>query len=303
MDSKILEGIVSSRVRDLVDGFKVRRVLPAAGRRMVGPFIFLDQMGPEILRDGQGLDVAPHPHIGLATVTYMFEGELLHRDSLGSTQPIHPGDVNWMTAGRGIVHSERTPAELRSSGGPMLGLQCWVALRREHEECAPAFVHHPAAHLPLADWEGVDVRVIAGEMFGLRSPVETLSGMFYVDTKMSTDARITIPGGYEERAVYVLEGAVRLAGESPLYGAGQLLVLRPGVSVDMQASGAPARVMLLGGDPMDGPRHIYWNFVSSSKERIEQAKDDWMAGRFDRVPGEHEWIPLPGSGPSVVRYP
>jgi redox-sensitive bicupin YhaK (pirin superfamily) len=299
-----LETLVLTRVRDLVDGFRVRRVLPSARRRMVGPFIFLDQMGPEVLRAGKGLDVAPHPHIGLATVTYLFAGELLHRDSLGTVQPIRPGEVNWMTAGRGIAHSERTPPGQRAAASDLFGVQAWVALPRRHEETAPAFAHHGAGDLPVVEGEGKRVRLIAGSLYGARSPVETLSEMFYADATVAPGARLNVPAEFEERAAYVVEGAVAVEGDDATFGAGQLLVLRPGAEVTLAAGdAAPARVMLLGGEPSDGRRHIWWNFVSSSEERIEQAKEDWRAGRFAPVPDETEIIPLPRSGPAVVRYP
>ena len=299
-----LEAVVATRARDLVEGFKVRRVLPAVGRRMVGPFIFLDQMGPEVLRAGRGLDVAPHPHIGLATVTYLFEGELLHRDSLGTVRAIRPGEVNWMTAGRGIAHSERTPPEARRGDSPLFGIQSWVALPLKDEESEPAFAHHGAEELPVVEGEGKLVRVIAGSLYGSSSPVRTLSEMFYADVALRPDAALPLPSGYEERAAYVVEGSVELAPERELYVAGQLLVFRPGAEVTLRgASARAARLMLLGGAPLEGPRHIWWNFVSSSGERIEQAKRDWREGRFAPVPDESERIPLPASGPAVVRYP
>lgn len=299
-----LETIVVTRVRDLVDGFKVRRVLPSARRRMVGPFIFLDQMGPEILSAGRGLDVAPHPHIGLATVTYLFDGELMHRDSLGTVQPIRPGEVNWMTAGSGIAHSERTPREMRAAGSDLFGIQSWVALPLRHEEDEPDFAHHAASELPVVEGERKRVRLIAGSLYGARSPVETLSEMFYADAELEGGARLNISAEHEERAAYVVEGAVALSGDGGTFEAGQLMVFKPGAEVTLEASeSSNARVMLLGGEPLDGRRHIWWNFVSSSSERIEQAKEDWKAGRFAPVPEETEFIPLPESGPVVVRYP
>ncbi len=299
-----LETVIVTRTRDLVGGFQVRRVLPSAKRRMVGPFIFLDQMGPEVLRAGNGLDVLPHPHIGLATVTYLFDGELFHRDSLGTVQPIRPGEVNWMTAGRGIAHSERTPQEMRQAGSRLFGLQSWVALPQRHEESEPAFAHHEAGELPIVEGEGKRMRLIAGNLFGARSPVATLSEMFYADVLLEGGAIISIPPEHEERAVYVVEGSVDLIGEDGAFEAGQLLVFKPGAEISLRAARvAPARLMLLGGEPMDGPRHIWWNFVSSSTDRIEQAKEDWKAGRFSAVPGETEFIPLPKTGPVVVRYP
>ncbi len=295
-----LETVIVPRTRDL-GGFEVRRALPSAQRRMVGPFIFFDQMGPATFDAGRGMDVRPHPHIGLATVTYLFEGEILHRDSLGSVQPIRPGEVNWMTAGRGIAHSERTPAAARSAGGPMFGIQAWVALPRRHEETDPTFAHHPRASLPEMEGDGMKMRVIAGALFGRRAPVALFSDMFYADAVLAAGARVELPADFEERAIYVASGAVELAGQT--FETGQLLVLRPREPVVVRAVG-PARLMLFGGEPMDGPRHIWWNFVSSSKERIEQAKADWMAGRFPPVPDETEFIPLPEQDPPPpVRYP
>jgi redox-sensitive bicupin YhaK (pirin superfamily) len=299
-----LDALVVTRMRDLARGFKVRRVLPSARRRMVGPFIFLDQMGPEILGAGRGLDVAPHPHIGLATVTYLFTGEILHRDSLGTVQPIRPGEVNWMTAGRGIAHSERTPREMRAAGSDLFGIQSWVALPLRHEEIDPAFAHHGASELPVVEGEGKRVRLIAGSLFSAHSPVQMLSDMFYADAELESGARLPVPAEHEERAAYVVEGAVALSGGGGTFEAGQLLVFKPGAEVTLEApDSSPARVMLLGGEPMDGRRHIWWNFVSSSSERIEQAKEDWKVGRFAPVPEETEFIPLPESGPAVVRYP
>jgi redox-sensitive bicupin YhaK (pirin superfamily) len=300
----VLDTVVVTRLRDLVDGFKVRRVLPSARRRMVGPFIFLDQMGPEILSAGRGLDVAPHPHIGLATVTYLFTGEILHRDSLGTVQAIRPGEVNWMTAGSGIAHSERTPPPLRATGSNLFGIQSWVALPMGDEETEPAFAHHDAAELPVVEGEGKRMRLITGSLYGARSPVRTLSEMFYADAELEAGARLPVPVDHEERAAYIVEGAVTLSGDGGVFEAGQLLVFKPGAEMTLEALGSsPARLMLLGGEPMDGRRHIWWNFVSSSSERIEQAKEDWKAGRFAPVPEETEFIPLPESGPAVVRYP
>jgi redox-sensitive bicupin YhaK (pirin superfamily) len=298
--------VITGRARDLVGGFQVRRVLPYSQRRMVGPFIFLDQMGPEVLRAGTGLDVAPHPHIGLATVTYLFEGELLHRDSLGTVQMIRPGEVNWMTAGSGIVHSERTPPELRPSGSKLFGLQSWVALPTRDEETAPTFAHHGAAELPVIEGEGKRMRLIAGSLYGARAPVATRSEMFYADVMLEAGAKLPLPSEHEERAVYVVAGSIALTDQNNSFQASQLLVFKPGEAITLSNSpeaSSPARLMLLGGAPLDNPRHIWWNFVSSSKERIEQAKDDWQQGRFAPVPDETEFIPLPDSGPAVVRYP
>jgi redox-sensitive bicupin YhaK (pirin superfamily) len=285
----LLDTVVVPRVRDL-GGFEVRRVLPSVRRKMVGPFVFLDQMGPAIFQDGSGLDVRPHPHIGLATVTYLLDGEILHRDSLGTVQPIRPGEVNWMTAGRGIAHSERTAPELRPKGGRLYGLQSWVALPARHEETDPAFAYHPTSDLPFIEGEGWTARLVAGSLFGARSPVATLWETLYADLDLGPGAVVPIPADLDERAVYLIEGAVEMAGTR--FEPGQLLVLKPGEPIDLRAP-AGARLILLGGEPMDGPRHIWWNFVSSSKDRIESAKADWKAGRFDLVPDETEFIPLP----------
>jgi len=298
-----LELVVVPRTHDLGDNFEVRRALPSRERRMVGPFVFLDQMGPHRFAAGRGLDVRPHPHIGLATVTYLVEGEILHRDSVGSVQAIRPGDVNWMTAGRGIVHSERTAAERRAQPLPLFGLQCWVALPRAHEETDPAFLHLGAAQLPVMAGEGVTARIVAGSFFGHRSPVPTLSDLFYVDVQLEAHARLQVPAEYPEQAIYVVQGALDL-GRDGRFDAGQLLVLKPGKALTLAcAGGAPARLMLLGGEPMDGPRYLTWNFVSSSAERIEQAKEDWRAQRFPKVPQETEFIPLPDLPGKPVRYP
>ena len=289
-----LELVVPGRARDLVGGFKVRRVLPYSQRRMVGPFIFLDQMGPEVLRAGAGLDVAPHPHIGLATVTYLFEGELLHRDSLGVVQMIRPGEVNWMTAGSGIAHSERTPTELRQTGKKLFGLQSWVALPTRDEETEPTFAHHEAAELPIIEGEGKRVCLIAGSLYGARSPVVTRSELFYADVMLEAGAILQLPTEHEERAVYIVSGSIELPTEGHVFNASELLVFKPGEAITLCARNeSPARLMLLGGAPLDGARHIWWNFVSSSKERIEQAKLDWHEGRFSPVPDETEFIPLP----------
>jgi len=285
--------------RDLGDGFKVRRVLPSLKRRMVGPFVFLDEMGPVRLAPGAGLDVRPHPHIGLATVTYLFDGEILHQDSLGVRQPIRPGDVNWMIAGRGIVHSERTPQALRAAGPSAWGLQSWLALPEREEERAPSFRHHAEKDLPLEAAEGKRIRLIAGTFAGLRSPVETQSDLFYADVSLDPGARLAIPPDYAERASYIVDGSVIIDGES--FERGQLLVFRPAAQVVVEAP-SKARLMLLGGEPL-GPRYLWWNFVSSSRERIEQAKQDWKAGRFGGVPGDAEFIPLPAERKPRVDYP
>ena len=288
-----LDIVILPHTSEITEGFKVQRLLPFRGRRMVGPFIFFDQMGPEILRAGQGLDVAPHPHIGLATVTYLFDGELFHRDSLGTMQMIRPGEVNWMTAGKGIAHSERSPQETRQHGGKIFGIQSWVALPESQEETAPTFAHHAAETLPVIEGEGKQLRLIVGSLFGERSPVATLSETFYADVFLSPGAVLPMPIEQEERALFVVEGAVTIDADSMVYDAGQLLVFKPGAAVTVKSIGA-ARVMMLGGAAMEGPRHIWWNFVSSSRQRIEQAKADWREGRFGPVPDETEFVPLPG---------
>ena len=281
--------IIEGRPRDL-GGFTVRRVLPAMARRLVGPFIFFDHMGPATLAPGEGMDVRPHPHIGLATVTYLFEGELVHRDSLGSLQTIRPGEINWMTAGRGIVHSERTSPELRRTGFRVDGLQLWVALPQAHEETEPEFHHHGADTLPVIDQAGIVIRVLAGTAYGLTSPVHTFSPMFYVDATIPAGCELELPREYEERAAYVVEGAIRCGAERA--EPGQMLVAtRDEGTVHAETD---ARIALVGGAPIDGTRHIWWNFVSSSKERIDQAKLDWKEGRFPKVPGDElEFTPLP----------
>ena len=298
-----IELVIESRSRELTDGFRVSRVLPSAKRRMVGPFIFLDAMGPELLAAGKGLDVAPHPHIGLATVTYLFKGQMMHRDSLDSVQLIDPGEVNWMTAGRGIAHSERTPEEVRTLGSELFGLQSWVALPIEDEEVEPSFTHYGVAELPVIEYSGVTLTLIAGSLFGKSSPVKTFSEMFYADVSLETGARLQIDAEFEERAIYIVSGAVSFESEPDSCGAGRLLVLKPGEKIVITAADGPARIMLLGGEPI-GPRNIWWNFVSSSVERIEQAKLDWKEHRIGEIPGENERIPLPDdSRPRVVDYP
>lgn len=286
-----LEVVVVPISHDLGDNFNVRRALPSRQKRMVGPFVFLDQMGPHLFTAGQGLDVRPHPHIGLATVTYLFSGEILHRDSLGSVQTIRPGDVNWMTAGRGIVHSERTAPETRLHDSSLSGLQCWVALPTAHEECDPVFRHTGVAELPFAEADGVSARIVAGNFLGYRSPVQTLSELFFVDLNLQPGARLEVPADYAERAIYLVEGRLD-PGSDGIVDAGQLLVLKPGRRITLTAKDM-ARMILLGGEPVDGPRYLSWNFVSSSEERIEQAKQDWREQRFPKVPGETEFIPLP----------
>ena len=282
--------MIQGRPRD-IDGLAFVRDLPSMALRLVGPFIFFGHFGPAELAPGRGLDVRPHPHINLATVTYVFDGEFTHRDSLGFEQVIHPGAINWMTAGRGIVHSERTPPALRKTGSRLHGLQVWVALPKEHEEIEPDFHHHPADTLPALEIDGAKLRVLAGSAFGRTSPVRTLSPLFYVEANLPAGTRLSPPAENGERAVYVVEGAVSYDGER--VRPGQMLMLpekdAPAIEADQSS-----RVMFLGGAPLDGPRHIWWNFVSSSKDRIERAKREWREGRFPKVPGDDtEFIPLP----------
>jgi redox-sensitive bicupin YhaK (pirin superfamily) len=285
-----IELLIVPRAVDLGE-MTVRRALPSIKRQMVGPFIFFDQMGPADFLGGQGIDVRPHPHINLATVTYLFEGQILHRDSLGTEKTIEPGAVNWMRAGRGIVHSERTSPERKRDGQRLFGIQTWMALPVDQEESEPAFVHHPARELPRVDADGVRARLIAGAAFGLRSPLATPSETLYADVQLAAGAALEIDAGYDERAVYTVGGAREVAGGRLAPRA--LLVLRSGEKIVVRARNE-ARFMICGGAPMEGPRYIWWNFVSSRVERIEQAREDWAQGRFDTVPGDtEEFIPLP----------
>jgi redox-sensitive bicupin YhaK (pirin superfamily) len=284
--------VIVPRSVDLGD-FAVRRALPSARTRMVGPFIFFDHFGPAEFRAGAGIDVRPHPHIGLATVTYLFDGEIMHRDSLGTAVAIRPGEVNWMTAGRGIVHSERTGAELRATGSPIHGLQMWVALPATKEEIDAAFAHHATAEFPMVQENGKTVRVVVGSLYGTSSPVPTLHETIFGDIHLKAGTALPIDADHEERAVYVIDGTIEISGDR--FEAGRLLVFKLGDKIALTAV-SNAHVVLLGGAPMDGPRHIWWNFVSSRKERIEQAKAEWKAGHFGKVPGDEiEFIPLPES--------
>ena len=283
-----IERILSGRKRD-IGGFSVERLLPAA-QRHVGPFVFFDHMGPAQLAPGQGMDVRPHPHINLATVTYLFEGEIVHRDSVGSLQPIRPGAINWMTAGRGIVHSERTSPELRKTGTRVHGLQLWVGLPKDKEEVAPDFTHYPADSLPELEDGGVRVRVLAGSAYGQTSPVRTLSPLFYVEARIPAGEEVPVPAGYEERAAYIVEGVVG-CGQQRIESS-KMVVFAAGSSPVLRAQ-TDARLVMIGGAPLDGERYLWWNFVSSSRDRIEQAKRDWKERRFAQVPGETEVIPLP----------
>ncbi len=291
-----IETLIVPRARDL-GGFEVRRALPSIARQMVGPFIFFDQMGPAEFLTDQGIDVRPHPHIGLATVTYLYDGSILHRDSLGTQKEIHPGDVNWMIAGRGITHSERTAPEVRKKPkSKLFGIQTWVALPDEAEETDAGFEHRARAELPFIEGEGKQIRLILGTAYGEAAPVKTFSEMFYADAVLDTGARLPLPDNHEDRGLYVLEGEIEVAGQS--FAAGQMMVFRPGDRVTVKAI-VPSRLMLLGGETLNGPRYIWWNFVASSREKIEAAKEawragDWAHGRFQLPPGDDsEFIPLP----------
>lgn len=285
-----IELMIVPRSHD-IGAFEVRRALPSAKRRLVGPFIFFDQFGPAIMRPGEAMDVRPHPHIGLSTVSYLFDGNIRHRDSLGTEAVILPGDVNLMTAGRGIVHSERSPEELRDTSRTISGLQTWLALPNQHEEMAPSFENTASADLPEFRSEGVYGRVVIGQFEGLRSPVTQFHDTLYVDLRVEPGAKVRIPAEAEERAIYVLEGEVDIAGDH--FSPHVLLVLRPGDEI-VVSSERGAHFMLFGGAALGSKRYVWWNFVSSSKERIEQAKEEWKTGRFDIVPGdESEFIPLP----------
>jgi len=306
-----IEHVIVPRARD-IGGFEVRRALPSGQKQMVGPFIFLDQMGPAEFLIGHGIDVRPHPHIGLATVTYLFEGEVFHRDSLGTALAIRPGEVNLMTAGRGIVHSERetgksdlvtgghglaqvegvAPQTGADAKRRLFGMQAWAALPRSHEAQAPAFVHHGAGELPRVTGEGKAVRLVIGSGWGVRSPAVFPHPSLFAEAVLEAGATLPLDPDYDERAVYIARGQIEIAGDT--FGDGRLLVFRPGDSIAIRAV-APSRLMVLGGEPMDGPRHIWWNFVASSQERIAEAREDWRAGRFALVPGDaKEFIPLPG---------
>jgi len=285
-----LAQVIVPRSVDLGE-FSVRRALPSARSRMVGPFIFFDHFGPAEFKAGTGIDVRPHPHIGLATVTYLFDGEIMHRDSLGTAAAIKPGEVNWMTAGRGIVHSERTGAELRATGSPIHGLQMWVALPQANEEMEAAFAHHETAEFPMIEDAGKTVRVVLGSLYGASSPVPVVHETIFGDVHLKAGSKLPLDADHEERALYVIDGVVDIAGDK--FEPGRLLVFKPGDRIDVAAV-SDAHVVIVGGAPMDGPRHIWWNFVSSRKDRIEQAKAEWKAGHFGKVPGDEiEFIPLP----------
>lgn len=268
----------------------MRRVLPSGQLPMLGPFIFWDQMGPAQFSAGQGMDVRPHPHIGLATITFLFEGAIMHRDSVGSVQEIRPGDVNWMTAGRGIVHSERTPEHAR--GGRLYGIQSWIALPADQQEVAPDFSHHPAATLPVQTGDGWQLRLIAGSLMGMRSPAPAVSPIFYADLQLEPGAALSVEAAYTDRGLYPVAGQIEFAGER--FETGTMVVAGADGPLTIRNPGSkPARVMLLGGEPFPEKRIIWWNFVGTTSDRIDQAKADWKAQRFDPVPGESEFIPLP----------
>ena len=283
-----IELVITARERDL-GGFSVRRILPYSTHRMVGPFVFFDHMGPATFAPGQGMSVRPHPHIHLATVTYLFEGKIRHRDNLGNDQIIEPGAINWMTAGNGIVHSERSPEDFLASGGRMNGIQLWVALPKEFEDAAPSFSHHPAASIPAFAITGVSLRLLVGSAFGLKSPAPVHSNLFYLEAIFPAGAKLEMPTENREAAVYLVEGKLR--ADDKILDSCSMAVAKKTDSITLEAL-EPSRVMLLGGEPV-GTRHIFWNFVSSSEALIEAAKADWSAGRFAPVPDETEWIPLP----------
>jgi redox-sensitive bicupin YhaK (pirin superfamily) len=284
-----MTSIIAPRVHDL-GGFQVRRAVPTLQARSVGPFVFVDHMGPTVFAPGNGIDVRPHPHIGLATVTFLWSGTIRHRDTLGSVQDISAGDVNWMTAGRGIAHSERTPQSLREGEHPLHGMQTWVALPLADEETAPAFHHHAAAQLPRIERGGALLRVLAGRGYGAEAPVRAFTDTLYVAIDLDADTQIELDASHPQRALYVLDGEAQLDGaDIPRQ---HLVLLDRGANHRLRAT-TPLKAMLLGGEPLDGPRHMWWNFVSSSKDRIEQAKLDWREGRFGPVPGDDEFIPLP----------
>ncbi|WP_135507388.1 pirin family protein [Roseovarius aestuariivivens] len=290
-----VETLIIPRARDL-GGFEVRRALPSPKRQMIGPFIFFDQMGPaEFITDG-GIDVRPHPHIGLGTVTYLYQGEFEHRDSLGTHQMIYPGEVNWMVAGRGVTHSERTSPETRAGRHSLFGIQTWIALPEDREDMAPDFEHHKEATLPLLQDTGVKARLILGAAYGEQSPVTMHSETFYLDVMLEPGTAFPLPENHEDRGIYVTQGSIEIAGES--FEAGRMMVFRPGVSISLTAGPQGARLMVLGGATLTEPRYIWWNFVSSSKDRIEEAKEawkaaDWESGPFRLPPGDtSEFIPI-----------
>ena len=291
-----IETVIIPRARDL-GGFEVRRALPAPRRQMVGPFIFFDQAGPAEFLTGQGIDVRPHPHIGLGTVTYLYKGEFEHRDSLGTHQMIYPGEVNWMVAGEGVTHSERTSAATRQNPSSLFGIQTWIALPESHEDTPAAFEHHGQEALPFLEGEGKEVRLILGSAWGEKAPVTLYSETFYADVILQPGAKLPLPSDHEDRGLYVTQGSVQIAGET--FEAGRMMVFRPGDEITVTAGPQGARLMALGGETLNGPRYIWWNFVASSRDKIEAAKEawaagDWQHGRFQLPPGDdQEFIPLP----------
>jgi redox-sensitive bicupin YhaK (pirin superfamily) len=289
-----LDLVIVPRSVDL-DDFAVRRALPHSTRRTVGPYVFFDHFGPAEFRSGKGLDVRPHPHIGLSTLTYLYDGEIIHRDTLGVNAAIHPGEVNWMTAGRGIVHSERTAPERRVDGEPLHGLQLWIAMMSKDEEIDPSFAHLGGSELPVVNGEGKMVRVVAGRMFGAASTLKTTSETIFADISLEAGATMPLDADYEERAIYVSSGEIDISGDR--FDTGRLLIFRPGDRVTVKAL-KPSRIAVVGGAPLDGPRYVWWNFVSSRKERIDQAKEEWKQGHFGKVPGDEiDFIPLPENRP------
>ncbi len=292
-----IETLIIPRARDL-GSFEVRRALPAPKRQMVGPFIFFDQAGPAEFVTGMGVDVRPHPHIGLGTVTYLYRGEFQHRDSLGSNQMILPGAVNWMVAGRGVTHSERTSEATRKAPHSLFGIQTWVALPEKDEDVAPSFEHHGKDVLPEFDDAGVKLKLILGRAYGKAAPARMFSETFYADVTMQPGTRLPMPDDHEDRGLYIVEGSVSIAGQE--FEAGRMMVFRPGDKITVAAGDRGARLMILGGETLNGPRYIFWNFVSSSKERLDEAKEqwrrgDWGNGLFDLPPDDRaEFIPLPG---------
>lgn len=285
----MIELVIPYRNRS-IGSMSVRRVLPFPRRRAVGPFVFVDDFGPVEIVGGKSLDVLPHPHIGLATVTFLFGGKMTHRDSIGSVQVIEPGEVNWMTAGSGVVHSERVSDLPESAGENLLGVQTWVALPEKHEETPPAFAHHTAEELPVVEAEGASAKIILGELFGAKSPVETLSNPVYAECFLQNNASLSLPADIEERSVYLLAGALFIDGQR--FETGTMIVFEAGKEAIIKAE-SDARLMIIGGARLEKPRHMWWNFVSSSPERIEAAKEDWRKGNFPMIPGETEFIPLP----------
>lgn len=295
-DPHVLETVIVPRARD-IGGFEVRRALPAPGRRMVGPFVFFDQVGPAEFLTGEGIDVRPHPHIGLGTVTYLLKGHFQHRDSLGTNQIITPGAVNWMVAGRGVTHSERTRTDARNAPHDLFGVQTWVALPETQEDSPPTFEHHGEQALPFLQDGGASVRLILGRAWGEQAPARVYSALFQADAVLEPGALLPLPDDHEDRGVHVLQGSIEVAGDS--FAAGRMMVFRPGDAITLRAGPQGARLIVLGGDTLNGPRHVWWNFVASSRERIEAAKEAWARGDWDHGPfrlppgDEDEFVPLP----------